>query len=122
MAEIYGVFDWRALPLRTAATLAAGLGPGSRCEGARWGLRVPLRDFLTARIADRLALFLRHVTQSDDNPRLISNEMLCSEKNAAEEENAGFFETAEDFEAWREKQFYTSSGADVPPSPQGEGT
>ena len=101
MAEIYGVFDWRALPLSTAATLAAGLGPGSRSEGARLGLRVPLRDYLTARIADHLALVLRFL-QGVEAPRLWSDEMI--RKKAEPSREAGAFRTPEEFEAWRSKQ------------------
>ena len=102
MAEIYGVFDWRALPLQTAATLAAGLGPGSRCEGVRLGLRVPVRDYLTALVADRLALILRFL-QNVDAPRLWSNEMIrAAEKPSGD---SGAFQTPEEFEAWRSAQF-----------------
>ena len=102
MAEIYGVFDWRALPLQTAATLAAGLGPGSRCEGARLGLRVPLRDYLTALAADRLALLLRFL-HGVEAPRLWSDEMI--QERAERSGEAGAFRTPEEFEAWRSAQF-----------------
>jgi len=102
MAEIYGVFDWKALPLQTAATLAAGLGPGSRCEGARLGLRVPVRDYLTALCADRLALVLRFL-QGVEAPRLLSDEMI--RKKAEPSGEAGAFRTPEEFEAWRSAQF-----------------
>lgn len=102
MAEIYGVFDWRALPLHTVATLAAGLGPGSRSEGARLGLRVPVRDFLTARIADHLALILRFL-QGVDVRRLWSDEMI--RETAERSGETGAFQTPEEFEAWRSAQF-----------------
>ena len=107
MAQTYGVFDWRAQPLHMAATLAAGLGPGSRSEGARLGLRVPLRDYLTALCADRLALLLRSWTQSDECPPLWAPAMIREQ----EIEETGAFETAEDFEAWRAQQF--KGGDDV---------
>ena len=107
MAQTYGVFDWRALPLSMAATLAAGLGPGSRCEGARLGLRVPPRDFLAALAADRLALLLYRYAQSDERPQLWSQVMIREQ----EIEETGAFETAEDFEAWRAQQF--KGGDDV---------
>lgn len=107
MAQTYGVFDWRALPLSMAATLAAGLGPGSRCEGARLGLRVPPRDFLAALAADRLALLLYRYAKSDDCPPLLAPEWI--EEQPVKE--TGAFETAEDFEAWRAQQF--KGGDDV---------
>lgn len=102
MAEIYGVFDWKALPLQTAATLAAGLGPGSRSEGARLGLRVPVRDYLTALVADSLALILRFL-HGDNVPRLYSDEMI--RKTAEPSGETGVFRTPEEFEAWRSARF-----------------
>ena len=97
MAQIYGVYDWRALPLHTAAALAAGLGPGSRSEGVRAGLRVPMRDYLTALCADRLALLLRIWTQNDTQPGLFAPDMV---ERAAEPEDTGRFASGEEFLTW----------------------
>lgn len=98
MAQIYGVYDWRALPLHTAAALAAGLGPGSRCEGVRAGLRVPMRDFLAALCADRLTLLLHIWTQNDTQPILFAPDMVF--RRAAEPEETGRFASGEEFLAW----------------------
>lgn len=54
MAEIYGVFDWRALPLATAATLAQGLPPSSRVARKLSGLAADNTELLLAIIADRV--------------------------------------------------------------------
>lgn len=98
MAQTYGVIDWRSLPLHTAAALAAGLGPGSRCEGARSGLRVSVSDFIAALCADRLALLLHFLTGSDAKPVLLSQEMIA--RREAEPEESGRFASGEEFLAW----------------------
>lgn len=100
LVEAYHVFDWRELPLDTAATLAAGLGPGSRSEGVRHGLRVPMRDFLTALCADRLALLFCYAT-GENCPTLFADGMIAESTTAAPE--TGQFASAEEFEACREK-------------------
>lgn len=54
MAETYGVFDWRQLPLVTAATLAQGLPSTSRTARQLSGCRIDNRTALLAIIADRI--------------------------------------------------------------------
>ena len=55
MAETYGVFDWRALPLVTAATLAQGLPATSRVARRLTGERITDNaTILLAVIADRV--------------------------------------------------------------------
>lgn len=54
-AEVYHVFDWRALPVHLCATLAAGLRENSRSKLALAGLKVPFDTQLAAGIYDKLA-------------------------------------------------------------------
>lgn len=54
-AEYYHVLSWRDLPVRTAATLAAGLRPCSRSYMKAVGVKADLTDSLLAMIHDRLA-------------------------------------------------------------------
>ena len=54
MAEYYGVFDWRALPIKTAATLCAGLRPESRTKQRLSGLFVCQDTMLLASIFDQV--------------------------------------------------------------------
>ena len=56
MAETYGVFDWRALPARLAATLAAGLRDDSRVKLAAAGSKVSPQLLVAALAADSLRL------------------------------------------------------------------
>ena len=57
-AQYYHVLDWRSLPLRLAATLAAGLPEDSRSMMKASGKTVPLHIELQAYTADRLTQIL----------------------------------------------------------------
>lgn len=102
LAETYHVFDWRALPVRTAATLAMGLGPESRIMRKISGVDQPITLLLLATIADALHVLVWQNTKDGargrNKPALIA-ESLISEKK--ETESSGF-ETVEEFRAWRE--------------------
>lgn len=58
MAETYRVFDWRALPLRLAATLAAGLPGDSRSMRKLAGTEYSTQTLLLASAVDNLALLV----------------------------------------------------------------
>lgn len=60
------------------------------------GLRVPVRDFLTALCADRLALLLGMLAGKEDPPYLFSDAMLAPR----EPETTGRFASGAEFEAW----------------------
>lgn len=51
-AESYGVLDWRKLPLRQAAALAAGLGDDSRSKRKRSGATLSPEQTLLASLVD----------------------------------------------------------------------
>lgn len=57
-AETYGVFDYRRLPVRTAATLAAGLRDNSRIKMKMAGMNTTPERVLEAAVADRLGLLV----------------------------------------------------------------
>lgn len=61
------------------------------------GLRVPVRDFLTALCADRLALILCVMTGNEKTPPLYSESMTIRE----EAPETGRFASGEDFEEWK---------------------
>lgn len=48
------MYDWRALPLSTAAALAAGLPEDSRCMRRLTGQAVPAQTLMLAQIIDNL--------------------------------------------------------------------
>lgn len=53
-AQYYHVLNWRALPVKLAATLAAGLPPDSRSMMLLHGTTITLENQLRAIIADAL--------------------------------------------------------------------
>lgn len=100
MAETYGVFDWRALPIRTAATLVQGLSVDSRVMRALAGHKGPSADtMLLAIIADRLGhlawMFSENGQEGKNHPPSI---FALITGDAKEPEG---YDTAEDFfAAW----------------------
>lgn len=56
-AETYQIYDYRSLPVRLAATLAAGLRGDSRIMLRAADLTVPQETILLACIADRIEAF-----------------------------------------------------------------
>ena len=69
LAEEYGVLDWRALPVRTAAALAAGLRENSRIKMKLAGLKVEPKLMMLALIADRLGLLVWAQTKDGQKGR-----------------------------------------------------
>lgn len=102
MAEVYGVFDLRALPLRLAATLAEGLPNDSRIKRKLAGTQVGIDTLINAIIADRVGLLLWANTEAGqknrDRPKSIV-ELLSKVNNPA---NVNGYDSITDFdEAWR---------------------
>ena len=99
-AETYHVFDWRALPVRTAATLAMGLGADSRIMRKMSGVPVTMDTLLLATIADALHVLVWQNTKDGvkgrNRPALIADKLTEAPK-----EESGFDSIAE-FRKWRE--------------------
>lgn len=88
-AETYHIYDYKALPLKLAATLANGLRRDSRIKMALADQTMPLEVFLLAGILDRLSILL-----GGKDAKLVTD-ILIPKK---EQESYGF-ETGEQFEA-----------------------
>lgn len=104
MAETYGIYDWRALPLETAAALASGLREDSRIKRKIAGMPVDTMTLLTAMIVDRLSLLVWSKTtdaeKGENRPGSIVEKILSLDKK--EENEVEGFQTPEDFQdAWR---------------------
>ena len=103
-AETYHVYDWRSLPLKTAATLAAGLGPNSRIMRKMSGVQWPLDALLLAMIADSVRVIswqlLDQKARRGKTPPKSILEQLIGESPAS----SGGFDSAEDFRKWRASQ------------------
>lgn len=100
LAETYHIYDWRALPLRTAATLASGLGVTSRIKTKMGGLSVPLDLLIEAGIQDRLSLLVwaktKDAQHGRNRPAMLTDELLDRK-----DEDSLSFASGEDFERFR---------------------
>lgn len=104
-AETYHIYDWRSLPARYAATLAAGLRPDARIMLKMSGLNASADTMLLATIADATRMLVWQKTRDarhGRNPPKSLVEMLTVKKNEANEPGEGF-DSPEAFMAWREK-------------------
>ena len=69
LAETYGILDWRALPLKTAAALSSGLRENSRIKMEIAGMRADQDTLLLAAAVDRLSLLVWAKTKDGLNGR-----------------------------------------------------
>lgn len=98
MAETYGIYNWRALPLATAATLAQGLPPTSRTARKITGAKcTDVREILLAVVADRIGHLIWMI--SDDGRSGANHPPSLLEKLTGSEEIQVGYESAEDFDA-----------------------
>ena len=101
-AETYHVFDWRALPLKTAATLAMGLGPDSRIIRKASGVTWPFDTLLLAMICDSIrGISWQLVPEKGRRGRKPPQSVLKIILGESEENDMAGFDTAEDFRKWR---------------------
>ena len=102
LAETYHIYDFKALPARTLATLSVGLRDNSRIKMLMRGEKVSAQDAMMAAAVDRLTLLVW--MQTEDGVQGINRppsllEQLLGEPNSTGEVVG--FETTEDFErAW----------------------
>lgn len=97
MAETYGVFDIRSLPLRTVAALSAGLRENSRIIMKIRGEHATRSELLLATVADGVNALLWRFGACKDRPASIVEALL----NKPKKQSGGVvaFATPEDFEA-----------------------
>lgn len=104
LAEVYGVFDHRALPVSLLATLSAGLRDDSRIKRKIYGMKLTRTEMLLAAMVDRLSLLLWLNTDAgrkgENQPASILDVLMGNE---ADDKQVEGFETAEEFEnAWEQ--------------------
>ena len=104
MAETYHIYDMRALPVRTLAALACGLGANSRVWAKLNGYKAKWSDIVQAMIADRLAIIQWFQTEDGhkgvNRPQLIAPALLGqSDQSEKKEKEYMAFDSGEDFMA-----------------------
>lgn len=102
-AETYHIYNWRALPVRVAATLAFGLHDDSRIKSIMPGYKYPLNTMLLASAVDAMNLIIWAQTEDGQNdinrPKSIAK-MLLGEEEGDSNDVRGF-DSPKDFEAAR---------------------
>lgn len=104
LAETYGIFDYRAVPVTLLATLASGLREDSRIKTRLSGSRVPRRDLLLAAAVDRLSLLVWSMSEDaksgTNRPKSLVAAFLEEPEDSGE---VMAFDSPEDFETvWAE--------------------
>lgn len=104
MAETYGIYDFRALPVSTLATLAVGLRDDSRIKMKMHGAKTSRLETLLAAAVDRLSMLWWAKTEDGHNnvnrPKSMLS-ILVGEPEKQESNNVEAFETGDEFEsAW----------------------
>lgn len=105
MAETYQVYDWRSLPVRTAATLASGLREDSRIRTVLRGDRISTSMMLSALTVDginKLCWFKTEDGQKNRNRPPSILELLNTEQKKSD---VSGYDTVEEFEAQRRAFF-----------------
>lgn len=103
MAETYHVFNWRELPLRTAAVLASGLPEDSRCFRRLNGQKLTAEQILQFAMLDELRLLVWMQTKDAGKGRHRPESLLQKVMDGKPKTKVRGFRTAEDFEAQRKK-------------------
>lgn len=100
LAEVYGIFDHRALPVSLLATLSVGLRDDSRIKRKISGMKLTRTEMLLAAGVDRLSVLLWLNTddgrKGENRPASILDVLMGNETDDKQTEG---FETAEEFEA-----------------------
>jgi len=103
-AETYGIYDFRALPVSTLATLAVGLRDDSRIKMKMHGTKISRTETLLAAAVDRLSMLWWAKTEDGRNNANRPKSMLSipiGDPEIQESNNVEAFESGDEFEsAW----------------------
>ena len=101
LAETYCIYDMRAVPVSTLATLAAGLRENSRIKTSLSGGRPPRSELLLAAAVDRLSMLVWSMSEDAkrgaNRPKSVLAALMGEEDDSSS--NVAAFDTADDFEA-----------------------
>lgn len=114
LAETYGIFDYRQLPVDQVAVFAFGLRDDSRIKLAMTNSKVPFETFLLAGVLDRLSALVWFKTTDGqkgiNKPLMVAEELTC--KTKAKESKEMIFDSGKDFEEYRQKILDKIGGED----------
>jgi len=100
-AETYGIYDLRALPVRTLAVLACGLGRNSRVWAKTQGFEARWSEIVLAMCADRLAVLAWQNTEDghkgENYPTMLTPALLGMSDQS--EKRYETYDSGEDFMA-----------------------
>lgn len=104
LAEVYGVFDHRALPVSLLATLCVGLRDDSRIKRKLSGMKLTRTEMLLAAGVDRISILLwlnsEDGRKGENRPASILDVLMGE---TTEDKQTEGFDTAEEFEDEWEK-------------------
>ena len=102
-AETYGVFDWRALPIPMAATLAAGLRANSRIKLKMNAMNTEMETLLLSFVLDGINTIMWMLSEDGRNgrnrPESVARTFLGGNHNNV----VASFSSPEDFESARSR-------------------
>jgi len=111
LAEVYGIFDHKALPVSLLATLSVGLREDSRIKQKLSGMHLSRMEQLMAATVDRLSMLVwmnsEDGRKGENRPTSVLGVLMGEEP---EEKPVEGFETAEEFEAEWAKRTGVSHG------------
>lgn len=100
LAETYGIFDYRALPVKLLATLAVGLRDDSRIKMRLSGAKATRSELLMAAMVDRLSMLLWAQTEDGRNGTNRPQSILASIQGEDKKDSpVEAFDTADAFES-----------------------
>lgn len=99
LAESYQIFNYRSLPIKTVATLSAGLRENSRIKMKMSGLKVDQNTLLLATIADRAGGIIYMLGGLNEPPPSFV-EQLCED---VPDNDMEIFDSIAEFEEARRK-------------------
>jgi hypothetical protein len=112
LAEIYQIFDYRQVPVKTLAILAKGLPTDARIKTKLAGLRVPLYLYTLCEISDKLSIITWMMSEDGrtgkNKPEMLSDRLRLNYTPDTPKAVKGF-RSGDDFE--REKEKIMKGGA-----------
>lgn len=103
LAETYGIFDYRALPVTLLATLSVGLRDNSRIKMHLAGVKVSRMEILAAATLDRLSMLVwLHSEDGRNGTNRPKSVLAALMGQTVENDQVVAFENGEDFESeWK---------------------